>query len=355
MSDTDPNDKTEEATPERRRKAREEGQFPRAKDTGAVAATLAVLLGMAALGHELFGTLGEFAAHCFREPFALIGGEMRAIVHQALTTLVLLTAPVAVVAALAATAAGFAEAGFHPKLELAAPKWSRLEPLGKLKQLFSPGAGLANTALSLARVLVVGTVAYSVTSDALPDLARLTRAPLAAAVGELGGVALRVAAWSTLALAALAGVDYAQSWFRHEKQIRMSRQELKDELHQQEGDPRVRARQRAKARELAKRGIAKQVKESDVVITNPTHVAVALRYRPAEGAPVVAAKGYNEVAQHIKKLAKDYGIVVVENKPLARALAERVRAGKMIPVDLFAAVAEVLAFVYRLRQRGIRG
>jgi flagellar biosynthesis protein FlhB len=125
-------------------------------------------------------------------------------------------------------------------------------------------------------------------------------------------------------------------------------------MKNQEGSPQVKARQRARARELLRRGIRKGVKEATVIITNPTHIAIALRYRPAEGAPVVTAKGFDEVAQHIKELARDYDVPIVENKPLARALAAKVKVGKVIPVDLFVAVAEVLAFVYRSRKRGLR-
>jgi flagellar biosynthetic protein FlhB len=169
---------------------------------------------------------------------------------------------------------------------------------------------------------------------------------------QIGEVTFKVAAWCTLALGILAAVDYAQSWWKHEKSIKMSRQELKDEMQQQEGSPQVKQRQRARAREMLKRGIHKAVKEATVIVTNPTHVAVALRYHPAEGAPTVVAKGYDEVAQHIKALAKELGVPTVENVPLARGLAEKVRVGRPIPADFYAAVAEVLAFVYRIRGRG---
>src|SRR4051812_42233872 len=135
----------------------------------------------------------------------------------------------------------------------------------------------------------------------------------------------------------------------------MSRQEIKDEMKQAEGDPRIKARQRARARERLKRGLAKQVKSSDVVLANPTHISVALRYRAKDGAPVVTAKGYDEIAMHMRKIAKDAGIPVVENRMLARAIAARVKVGRAIPVDLYAAVAEVLAFVYRLRRRVVFG
>jgi len=135
----------------------------------------------------------------------------------------------------------------------------------------------------------------------------------------------------------------------------MSRQELKDELKQQEGDPKIKARIRARARELAKRGISKEVKRSDVIIANPTHISVALRYRSTEGAPVVMAKGYDEVALFMRKIADENGIAIVENRPLARALAEKTRVGKTIPIELYQAVAQVLAFVYRLKRGQWRG
>jgi flagellar biosynthetic protein FlhB len=133
----------------------------------------------------------------------------------------------------------------------------------------------------------------------------------------------------------------------------MSRQELKDEMKQQEGDQRIKQRQRARAREAARRGIRRAVESADFVIANPTHISVAIRYRVNEGAPVVTAKGYDEVALYIRKLAKDHDIPVIENRPLARALAKRVKPGRPVPVDLYAAVAEILAFVYRLKKRSI--
>jgi flagellar biosynthesis protein FlhB len=162
-----------------------------------------------------------------------------------------------------------------------------------------------------------------------------------------------LALWTSAALAAMVALDYAYNRFKFEKSIMMSQQEIKDEHKQQEGDPRIKARMRAKAREMAKRSMLQAVSQADFVIANPTHVSVAIRYRPEEGAPIVATKGYDEVALHIRALAKQHNVPIVENIPLARALAKRVKIGRTIPVDLYAAVAEVLAFVYRLKNRKI--
>lgn len=352
MAGDDDNEKTEEPTPERRNKAREDGQFARARDTGAVAATVAVLVSMLGIWGDLVGTMREFCLQCFHEPLMLVRGDMTTVMEQTVKVLVVACMPIAAFACLAGMAAGFAEAGFHPNFDTLQPKFERLEPLGKLQKLFSPKEGAVNTVLSLLRVGVVGAVAYSVLEKEFPRLAVASRGTLTLAAVQIGDVTFKVAAWCTFALGILAVVDYAQSWWKHEQSIKMSRQELKEEMQQQEGSPQVKARQRQRGREMLKRGIKKAIKEATVVVTNPTHVAVALRYHPAEGAPVVVAKGYDEVAQHIKKLAKELGVPMVENVPLARGLAEKVRVGRVIPADFYAAVAEVLAFVFRLRGRG---
>jgi flagellar biosynthetic protein FlhB len=299
-------------------------------------------------------TIAEFARRCLNSPNALLGNDPRAVFQDFGATAAMLCLPGALIASVVSTAFGFAQAGFQPHLDLAAPKWSRLEPLSKLQHMFSPREGAMNLAISMARVTAIGAVTYSVLRSELPGLTVLARADLDAGMSEVVNVALRLSLWSTSALAVLAGIEYGKSYWQTEQSLKMTRQEVKDEMHQQEGDPKVKMRIRARAREIVRRGVAKEVKTADVVVTNPTHVAVALRYRRDEGAPVVAAKGYDDVAQYIKKLAREYDIPQVENVPLARELAKRVKAGKAIPVDLYTAVAEVLAFVYRLRGRGIR-
>jgi flagellar biosynthesis protein FlhB len=350
----DNDDKTEEATPERRRKARDEGQFARARDTGGVAATIGVILLLAGVGGQFWPILRAFFQRCFSEALPLGGVNADFIFRELAMLLVIATLPVAVTAAIAGSLAGIAEAGWHPNFELAAPKFERLDPISKLGQLFSPKQALTSTSLSILRVAAVAGVTYWVLKDDFVALTRLSRTPIPAAAGELLHVAARVAVWATLALVVLTVIDYGTAWWRHESQIRMSIQELKEEMKQNEGSPQIKQRQRARARELLRRGIHKGVKEATVVVTNPTHIAVALRYKASEGAPVVTAKGYDEVAQYIKELAKDNDVPIVENKPLARALAAKVKVGKVVPLELYVAVAEVLAFVFRTRKRGLR-
>jgi flagellar biosynthetic protein FlhB len=351
--ESDDSDKTQEATPERRRQARENGQFAKARDTGAMAATFAVLLALSGFGDSLLIRMRDFSMHCFRDLGALSGEGFEVAGREATLTLLALIVPIIAAACIAGVAAGLWEAGFHPNLELALPKWERMDPIPKLQQMFSPKQGLVSVALSLGRVLVVGFVAYLVVDRELPRLERLTTARLPDAMLAVGEVLAKLGLWCTLALAVLTALDYGHSWMRHEASIRMSLEELKREHKQQEGDPRIKSRQRAAARERLRRGLKKQVLESDVVIANPTHIAIALRYKPQQGAPVVLARGFDEVALYMRQIAEEGGVPVIENKPLARALAE-VKVGRVIPVEFYGAVAEVLAFVYRLKNRGRR-
>lgn len=355
MSETDQGDKTEEPTPEKERKARDEGQFPRSKDGGAIAATIAVVLCLMVLGAGDVRRVRDFALFCFGSAETLQGGNISVVVQRIVTLLLWLVLPIGIAAALGGIAMGMLESGLLFRFELVEPKWERLNPVTRIGQLLSPKQGSLNILSSLLRVTVVGFVTIMVVKDSFPALAALSRAELSAGVMTVLQVGLKLAFWSILALTILAALDYGQSWWRIKKELMMTREELKEEFKQQDGDPQIKARQRARARELLRRGIAKEVKRSDVVVANPTHICVAIRYRPAEGAPVVTAKGYDEVAFYIRKLAEENGIPVVENKPLARALAASTKVGKMIPIDLYQAVAQVLAFIYRARGRGIRG
>jgi flagellar biosynthetic protein FlhB len=342
-------EKTESATPERRRKAREEGQFPRAKDAGATVGTVGVLVCLAGMAGTLSETLRNLAQHTFGDAGSLMRGDPHAIARVVVPALITLCLPTAVVGVVTALAIGFAEAGYHPNIEIVAPKWERLDPIGKLGKMFSPREMVATISLLLLRVGVVGYVVYSTLKDEFPKLTKLSRASLPTAALASANAIFRLGIWASVVLVVIAGIDYLQNWFSHEKQLMMSRQELKDEMKQSDGDPAVKHKQRAIARANLRRGLRKQLKKADVVIVNPTHVSVGLRYRAQDGAPVLVAKGVDDVALYIREIAKEFGVPIVENITLARALEARVKVGRAIPADLYRAVAEVLAFVYRLK------
>ncbi len=348
----DDQSKTEDATPERRKRAREQGQFARARDAGGIAATVAVLIVLAATTGALFDRIREFAMRCFGEPFDLLRGAEGDLAARLMKTLGWSIFPCALAAMVAAIAIGFVEAGWHPQLDLVMPKWSRMDPIGKLGQMLSFKHILTELTFSSLRVGIVGYVAYSTINEAFPVLVRYTSTGIVSASEGLLAIVARLAVRTCLVLVVLALADYAQSYFKTEKEMKMSKQEIKEEFKQQEGDPKIKHKMRALARERIRRGVAKQVAQADVIVTNPTHVSVALRYRPDEGAPVVVAKGYDEIALYIRELAQENGVFIMRVPPLARALAQRVRVGKRVPVDTYGAVAEVLAFVYRLRAEG---
>lgn len=354
MSDDDDSEKTEDPSPDKLRKAREEGNIARSRDAGSVAATIAVLLIIGSLGPLGYISFRGYLEQCLRSVSSVAQGSFAATAGATGQAIVLLTLPVAGAAALAAILMGMAEAGLQLNWSLIEPKWNRIDPIAKMGQLFSFGSAASGTMLTLARVGVVGWVAYSILSDEFHRLARLPRVPIDSAALTVISVTGRIAFWSTGALAVLSAIDYGQSWWRRHKQLMMSRQELKEEMHQQEGDPKMKGRMRQRAREMARKGLLQEVKRADVIVANPTHVAVALRYRPDEGAPSVTAKGLDDVAQYIKKIAAENGIPVIESRELARGLHAQVKVGKRIPVEFYQAVAELLAYVYRLKRRGLR-
>jgi flagellar biosynthetic protein FlhB len=338
-------DKTEAATPERRRKAREDGQFARSRDATQVAAASAVLFLIFAAFPPVFGQLKAFCQSCFS-----LTSNMTAVSHQALLTIVLLAVAPAGLAATAALGVGFAQAGMRPNLSLIIPKASRLSPMSHLKRLVSLKSMVLDTLMTLSRVAIVGTVTYLTVKESMPTLVVLVHTHHAVAASTAISVVASVAKKSGIALFLLSALDYAKSRWELEKGLRMTKQEVKDEHKKNEGDGKVKHRMLARGRERIKKAIRTQVKTADVIVTNPTHVSVALRYRSGEGAPIVLAKGYDEVALYIRKCAREFNVPIVEAPPLARALAKRVKIGRFVPRDLWSPVAEVLAFVYRIRK-----
>ena len=347
----DDQEKTEDPTPEKLRKAREEGNIAKSKDAGAVAASAAVLLTLSALGPVAFEDYKSYVEHSFRSIQRMDAGVLGQLATQTLHMIAVVTVPIAGAAALGGVLMGLLEVGIQLNWTLLEPKWTRLNPMGKLQKLFSPKSASIMTLLTLARVTVIDWIASMVIESELPTLQQLPRVPIDAALLAVLSIVGRIAFWSTLALAVLSAADYAQSWWQRMQDLKMSRQEIKDEMHQQEGDPKMKGRRLQRAREIARSGLLKEIKRADVVVANPTHVAVVLRYRPEEGAPVVSAKGLDDMAQIIKEMAREHNVPVVESKTLARALYAQVKVGRQIPFELFQAVAELLAYVYRLKRK----
>jgi len=348
-------EKSFDPTEHRREEFKKQGKFAKAKDVGGLAATAAVVLGLAASREKL--------AAGFDALFARSVGDLEAIdrlgvmgAFRAASAPVLLEAfPILGVAAVLAIVASAAQVGFRINTDAVAIKFDRLDPKGGLDRLLSFKKNLGELAVSLLRVGVVGTVAYIAVSRELPKLLSVARAPIVASATTAASSIVHVVFAVLLALLVVGMADYAHAWFSLEQELKMTRQERVEESRQQDGDAKAKGRMKARARAIAKkRGIA-SVKSADVIVTNPTHVAVALRYGPRDAAPVVVAKGIDEAALRIRAEARRHGIPILENRPLARALNAEVAIGRIVPQAHFAAVAQVLAFVYRLRARGAIG
>jgi flagellar biosynthetic protein FlhB len=342
--------RTEPATPQRRGEARRKGQVARSRDVQALGVLLGAFLGFVMAGEGLRDGLLAVAQGAFtgaaRPPGTL--ADFTAVLHANGAAVFAMLLPFLACSVVAGLAASLAQTGFLFSAEALAFKPERLDPVKGLRKLFSPERWFEVGKALLIVVFVCG-VAWWAVSDRVPGWVELLRV----SVGEGALVTAReakvLAAAVLAALLPLAVLDfYFQRW-RYERDLRMTKQEVKQEMRQQEGDPLVRSRHRARHRELSRSRMIAAVAAADVVITNPTHYAVALRYDPvAAGAPEVLAKGRDLVAQRIREAALAHDVPIVEDAPLARLLHKSCEVGRQIPENLFQAVAEVLAYVYRL-------
>ena len=349
MSDEHDN-RTEPASEQRLRRAREEGQIALGRDAPLVAGVAAGAVALAATGGalqaSLVALLHEAASQVARAPFtALPGLALRPA-----------AAVLAVVAAAAVAAAAVSVAqtrgGFWP--HLAAPDLSRLFQARRLGRLFS-GETALDLALAIAKVAAVAGAVWAAARDEVRSVPALLRAEPSA---QLGGAfaLLRAAAKPALAAAlALAVAEWAVARARFAKRMRMTKEELKRESKEDEGDPLLRGARRRRHRDLSRGQARKEVPRADALVVNPTHVAVAIRYRRGEGrAPRVVAKGKGALAEYMRALAREHGVPIVQDVPLARLLYRKVKVGREIPAQTYKAVATVLAFVYRVTGRAQR-
>lgn len=345
-------ERTEEPSRKRLDDARAKGQVALSRDVThalflAMAAGL-VFLALPALGRQTFGVLRWFLEHAF-----LPAGQMEEIRDRLAGIALALVAVVAVPATglvLAAIAATVGQQGFLWSRENLKPKASRLSPLAGLTRMFG-AAGLVEFGKNSLKVIVIGLASWVSLQGELPAMmAAVGQEPVA--IGqEMARLLGRVALTCTLAAAGFAVLDVVWQRFRFKKQMRMSRQDLKDEMKQSEGDPVIRQRLRSIRMARSRQRMIADVQKSTVVIANPTHFAVALRYEQGEhAAPMVLAKGVDHLALAIRKAAALHGVPVIENPPLARALHAMTEIGRPIPVDHYRAVAEVIALVMRLRR-----
>lgn len=247
---------------------------------------------------------------------------------------------------------GLLQGQFTFSLKPLVPNFSRVNPIQGLQRMFSLHS-LVEHVKALIKLVVIGFIGYRQWMAVMPEVPNLMGQSVALGVSRIAGAVVAALRNVGFALLAVGVLDYGYQYWEFRRSLRMTKQEVKQELKQQEGNPEVKARQRQRAREMAMRRRAiKDVPTADVVVTNPTHFAVALKYEAGkDAAPRVIAKGADLMAQQIKAIAREHQVPLVENRPLARRLYDTVPIGRPVPPELFQAVAEVLAFVYNLRRQ----
>lgn len=349
MADND-QEKTEEPTAKKRRESRQKGQVAQSREIPSVMVLIAALSVFSLGGSWMFSKLLTIVSNLFRSTTSLIWSvdNLTLLGWQLLGQILQLMAPLILAIMLLGIAANLGQVGFLFTTEPLTPNFSKFNPISGLKRLLGLRS-LIELIKSLLKITMVGVVVFLSFKKKLDVIPALVQVDVSEILTFTGDVAFRIILAACIALGVLAALDFLYQKWQHEKDLRMTKQEVKDEHKQSEGDPKVKARIRSAQREMAQRRMMEAVPQATVVITNPTHLAVALKFESDYQAPVVVAKGAGFLADKIRALAKENDVPIVEQKPLAQALYKIVEIGQYIPAELYRAVAEVLAYVYRLK------
>jgi len=344
-------DKTERATPRRRDDARRRGQVARSMDVNGSIVLIAGLFALSFVGPKLVGGMESAMRDAFDRVAApgeaLSARGLEGLFMSSLQTVALAIAPLALVCAVAAVAANLGQVGLRPSPEALKPQPRRINPLSGAKGIFGPRM-LFEGGKSLAKVAVVGAIVALTLVPQMTELAATVGTSPAQLGSELARMVLSVAQRAAIAYLLIGCVDFAYQRWQHEKQLRMTKQEVKDEFRSHQLPAEVKSALRRRQMQQARARMMAAVPEADVVVANPTHFAVALKYDGSRPAPEVVAKGQDLIALQIRRLAEEHDVPVVENPPLARSLHGSVEIGQLIPEELYQAVAQVLAHVYRI-------
>jgi flagellar biosynthesis protein FlhB len=350
----DDSDKTEEPTPRKMEKAREEGNVSISKEISSVLLLMTALLALVNGGEHIYEHMTRLFEYFFQNADAQIDdmGDAMEYLESALQYGLQMIMPMMTVLLIMALLVNLIQTQFAFSQKALGFKGSKMNPLKGLKKIVSPRS-FVELAKGFSKLGIVGMVIHHTVRNDVNDFISYAVTPLGYALSETGSYMLMFVTRIMVALFLLSILDALYQRFQHRKELRMTKQEVKDEYKQMEGDPHIKGKRRRFGMQLRmKKRLDHAVLASDVVVTNPTHYAVALRYDPDKNqAPIVMVKGQRNKALKIKELARHYGIPIVENKPVARALYATAEEDSYIPVDLFRAVAEILAYVYKLKNK----
>lgn len=341
-------EKTEKATPQKRRETRKKGEVAKSQEVSS-ALTLLVTFGFLMFGGKSLveGFLGIYR-HSYTEYmlWELSPERIELLFSQIVFDAIKLTAPILFVAMLAGVFASYIQVGFMFTPEAIKFKLEKLNPIQSAKQILSMKS-VVEFLKSILKMVITGVIVYWLIWTNRGELFILGEKNIWDSIRVVGTLSIQIGLAIAITLVVLAVADYIYQKYEFEKKLRMSKQDIKDEYKKTEGDPFFKGQRRAKQRELAMNRMIQEVPKADVLITNPTHFAIAIRYdMETMDAPQVIAKGKDYIALKMKEIAKEHQIMTVENKPLARALFAAVEIGDAIPEDMFNAVGEILAYVY---------
>ncbi len=348
-------EKTEKATPRKRRKAREEGQVAKSAE---IASVLVLLVGICVLfvfGAYFYPKLQQIVEGVarFRELPTFDKQFCILVLRKSVTYFLAFVLPLMGAVFLAAFAANYAQVGFEPSAKAITPKISKFNIVSGFGRLFSLRSGM-ELLKSVLKLTIIATVAYFAVKGEVRDILNLYNADVAYIfVFALKGF-LKIFIWVLIVMVVLAVADYSYQKWQYEKDLMMTKQEVKEDHKETEGDPQIKSRIRSIQLQAARKRMMRAVPDADVVVTNPTHLAVAIKYDPLKmSAPVVVAKGAGRVAERIREIAGEHKIPVVENKELARNLYKAIEVGEIISSEFYKGVAELLAYVYKLKRKTI--
>ena len=346
-------EKTEQATPKKREQAREKGQVAKSRDAASVAVLLAGLIFFWFGASDMIEKMMSLVMWLFTQSsqFNIDSNNINSLSISLLYKISAILFPLFLTVFFIALLANYLQVGFVLSTESVQPKFSKIDPIKGFGKLFSLKS-LVELAKNIFKLSIIGFIVYITFMGEIENFIPLIDQSLWGILIYIGHVAFKIVLRVCLVLIILAVADYIYQKWEFEKNLKMSKQEIKDEFKQTEGNPLVKARIKRLQRDAARKRMMASVPEADVVITNPTHLAIALRYdQTSVSAPKVVAKGAGFIAENIKEIARKNKVPIVDNKPLARVLYKSVNVDETIPTNLYRAVAEVLAFVYNMKMK----
>ena len=344
-------DKTEEPTEKRRQDARKKGQVARSQELNTAFVLLMGFFVLRILWEYIYENIASYTIYIYTHMPESTSVE---VIKELFIGIMLLLAKTAfpVMAAIMIIGLGINifQVGFMLSTEKIEPKLSKLNPINGFGRIFSKRS-LVELVKSIFKIIVIGSFLYMYLKDQIPFIPYLIYFDLGKSLEEIASIIFNMVFKVIAIIIVMAVLDYAYQKWQTTQDLKMSKQEVKDEFKQMEGDPQIKGKIKRKQREMAMMRMMQEVPKADVIITNPTHLAIALMYKQGMVAPLIVAKGQDLVAEKIKQIARDHKITIVENKPLARALYTAAEVGDVVPQELYQAVAEVLAYVYKLKNR----